>query len=185
MKTKTIICLYGGPGSGKSTTCAGLFYKLKLMGFNCEMIREYIKDWVWEERKIIPGDQTYFFAKQGRKERVFINNELDFIITDSPLILTHFYGLKYDEMEQTTNASLSMLKNHHEFIKSRGYKVEHFLLSRVKGYNPAGRYQNEDEAKEIDGEIEKFLCEMGIKFHKVAGSEKGLEEIIEILKSLK
>lgn len=52
MQTKRIICLYGGPGTGKSTTCAGLFYKLKIEGYNCEMNREYIKEWVWESAEL-------------------------------------------------------------------------------------------------------------------------------------
>jgi len=74
---KKIICLYGGPGSGKSTTCAGLYYKLKLKGFNVEMNREYIKEWVWEDREVKEGDQTYFFSKQARRERIYIKNGLD------------------------------------------------------------------------------------------------------------
>lgn len=45
---KKIICLYGGPGAGKTTTSAGLFFKLKSMGHTCELNREYVKDWVWE-----------------------------------------------------------------------------------------------------------------------------------------
>jgi len=38
---KKIVCLWGGPGTGKSTTCAGLFSKLKQQKFNVEMNREY------------------------------------------------------------------------------------------------------------------------------------------------
>ncbi len=37
---KKIICLYGGPGAGKSTTAAGVYHHLKMLGFNCEMNRE-------------------------------------------------------------------------------------------------------------------------------------------------
>lgn len=181
MQVKRIICLYGGPGCGKSTTCAGLFYKLKLAGFNSEMIREYIKEWVWEGRKVLDGDQTYFFTKQSRKERIYIENNMDFIITDSPLILTHFYGLKYDKMEQNYNTSLKMLENHHGFIKDKGYKVEHFVLTRGKDYNPAGRYQTEEEAKNIDPEITQLLIDMGIKYHTIVGDENAVDEIIKIL----
>lgn len=39
-----VINLFAGPGSGKSTTCAGVFNKLKLAGINCEMALEYAKD---------------------------------------------------------------------------------------------------------------------------------------------
>lgn len=177
---KKIICLYGGPGSGKSTTAAGLFYKLKMDGFNCEMNREYIKDWVWEGRNFADGDQTYFFAKQSRKERILIKNGLDFVITDSPLILTHFYGLKYDWLEQNFNTSEIMLKHHHEFCKRHGYKVEHFILQRTKDYNPAGRYQTEAEARQFDTEIQALLDSKGIKYTIIAGNP--VDTILEHLK---
>lgn len=178
---KKVICLYGGPGSGKSTTAAGLFYRLKLMGYNCELNREYVKDWVWEGRKIAEGDQTFFFAKQSRKERILIRNGLDFIITDSPLILTHFYGLKYDWMEQNFNTSEIMLKHHHEYCKKYGYTIDHFFLFRHKKYNPAGRYQTEDEAKQYDIEIKALLDAKGIKYANIEGVETSVDEIVKHL----
>jgi hypothetical protein len=181
LKTKRIICLYGGPGCGKSTTCAGLFYNLKLMGYDCEMNREYVKDWAWENRKIAPGDQSYFFSKNARKERVYMAANLDFIITDSPLILTHFYGLKYDPFEQKFNTSLSMLKNHHSICKELGYKVDHFFLKRDKPYSDAGRYQSEEEAKSIDMEIQEMLerSDVSINYNIILADENCVERILE------
>lgn len=176
---KKIICLYGGPGSGKSTTAAGLFYHLKMLGYNCELNREYVKDWVWEGREIGEGDQTYFFAKQSRKERVLIRNGLDFIITDSPLILTHFYGLKYDWLEQNFNTSEIMLKHHHEYCKKHGYTTEHFIVERSKEYNPSGRNQTRLEAMEFDTEIRKLLDSKGIKYTCVSG-----DMVMQILEKL-
>lgn len=167
MITKKIICLYGGPGTGKSTTCAGLFYHLKIAGFNCEMNREYVKEWVWEKRAIIEGDQSYFFAKQVRKERIYIKQNIDFIITDSPLLLTHFYGMKYDPFEQKYNTSLTLLKHHHGFCKDHGYKIDHFFLKRAKPYSEAGRFQDEKTANEYDREIENLLKSFNIKYENV------------------
>lgn len=181
---KRIICLYGGPGVGKSTTAAGLFFKLKSEGITCELNREYIKDWVWEGRKIRPGDQTYYFAKMARKERVYMESGVDVIITDSPLILTHFYGLKYDIFEQKSNTSLVMLKHHHEVCKHYGYKIEHFVLDRTKEYDPKGRYQTEEEARVIDGEIEEMLKGVGIKYSKIVTdtSEQAVDAMVKELK---
>lgn len=178
---KKIVCLYGGPGSGKSTTCAGLYYKLKLANFNAEMNREYIKDWVWEKRKIKDGDQTYFFAKQAKKERLYMENNMDYIITDSPLILTHFYGLKYDKFERLNNTSLMMLQNHHEICKILGYKIEHYFLNRVKPYQPAGRFQPLEEAKELDNEIKSMLTTFNIKFKEVDGDSTAVDFIMKDL----
>lgn len=178
---KRIICLYGGPGVGKSTVAAGVFCKLKTLGHSGEMNREYIKDWVWEERKIRPGDQTYYFAKSARKERIYMENGVEFVVTDSPLILTHFYGLKYDRFEQTANTSLVMLKHHHEVCKAYGYKVEHFVLQRTKPYDPAGRFQTEDQAKALDGEIEAFLTAHNIQFSRIvtATSTEAVDQVVE------
>ena len=178
---KKIICLYGGPGSGKSTTCAGLFYKLKLLQFNCEMNREYVKDWVWEDRKIQDGDQSYFFAKQARKEKLYMQNGVDFIITDSPLILTHYYGMQYDRFEKTHNTSLIMLQNHHGICKSMGYKVEHYFINRKKKYNPSGRLQTEEVARQIDSELRIMLNELGIKYKEIDGDESSVDSIVKDL----
>lgn len=182
MKTKRIICLYGGPGTGKSTTAAGLFYKLKSMGFDCEMNREYVKDWVWEGRKIKPGDQTYFFAKQSRKERQYMEAGVDFIITDSPLVLTHYYG-KFDPTEKDHNTSLALLAHHHNICKMYGYKVDHFFLTREKEYNPKGRLQSEADAKQMDQEMLEVLSNLGTKYDSVPVSEHVLLDIIDILRS--
>lgn len=178
--SKKIICLYGGPGSGKSTTAAGVFYRLKELGFNCEMNREYVKGWAWEGRKVQSGDQTYFFAKQSRTERILMREGLDYIITDSPLLLTHYYGLKYDEYEQRFNTSEIMLKHHHEFCKDHGYKVEHFVLERHKPYNPAGRWQTEDEAISFDVEIRALLDKKGIKYKVISSTpvDKIVQEVL-------
>jgi tRNA uridine 5-carbamoylmethylation protein Kti12 len=180
---KKIICLYGGPGAGKSTTCAGLFYRLKLAGYNCEMNREYIKEWVWEGRAPRSGDQTYFFAKMARRERLYMDVGLDFIITDSPLILTHFYGLKNDPYEQLTNTSLAMLKNHHQYCKAKGYKVEHFIIERAKPYSEVGRFETEEKARAFDIEIRDMLDSMSIKYANVVGDIGCVDSILKELKA--
>lgn len=161
---KKIICLWGGPGTGKSTTAAGLFSSLKKLGYNCEMNREYIKDWVWEKRPIIDGDQVYITAKQIRKERIYMKEGLDFIITDSPAALTTFYGNIYDKYEREFNACKAIVAQHHAFCKDYGYKVEHYFLVRTKEYNPSGRFQDEATAKEYDDQIKTFLDNYPINY---------------------
>jgi tRNA uridine 5-carbamoylmethylation protein Kti12 len=181
MDFKKVICLYGGPGSGKSTTCAGLYYELKKLGYDCEMNREYVKEWYWESRDIREGDQTYFFSKQARKERLYMLKSLDFIVTDSPLILTHFYGLKYDWLEQNYNTSKVMLEHHHAFCRKLGYSVEHFFINRTKPYTASGRYQTEEQANEYDTDILNMLIDFGICFDEVDGDSQCVESIINKL----
>lgn len=183
MKTKKIICLYGGPGASKSTTCAGLYYHLKLDGYEVEMNREYIKNWVWEGRDPLDGDQSYFFAKMARQERILMKNNIDFIISDSPLILTHYYGLKNDKYEQMFNTSLSMLKNHHGICQDLGYKVDHFFIRRVKPYSTKGRFETEELAKQRDIEIKELLDKLSIKYCEVDGDKDCVNNILNKMKN--
>ena len=64
-----IINLIGEPSAGKSTIAAELFAKMKKAGYNVELVTEYAKDMVWENR----------------------NDKVDYVITDAPLILSLYY----------------------------------------------------------------------------------------------
>ena len=85
-KKTTIINLYGGPGTGKSTSAAYFYYLLKAQGKNVELVREYVKDWAWEGRKISTYDQIYFLGKQVRRESM-LYGKVDWIVTDSPIMM--------------------------------------------------------------------------------------------------
>lgn len=182
---KQIVCLWGGPGTGKSTTAAGLFNKLKKENFNVEINTEYIKNWVWEKRNPKPGDQVYIFAKQSRKERILMENNLDFIITDSPMALSIFYGEKYDKYEKEFKPCRLLLKQHHKVCLDNGYKIEHYFLQRQKKYNPKGRYQTEDEAIIFDTEILNLLKELGINYKSIVCDINVESSIIKDLLKIK
>lgn len=178
---KKIVCLWGGPGTGKSTTAAALFAKLKSLGYNAELNREYIKEWVWEKRQVLPGDQVYITAKQARREVIYMRRELDFIVSDSPLALSSFYGDIYDPFEKYGQAAKAIVKQHHEICKHYGYKVDHFFLVRTKPYNPSGRNEDEKTAREYDERIKKFLDEYPINYKTVECTEGVENEIVKLL----
>jgi len=89
MKTK-LINIYGAPCSGKSTISAGVFYELKKLGINCELVTEFVKEWAWAGTKPNKMDQPFISSNQCRREYV-LYNKVDFIITDSPTMLGCFY----------------------------------------------------------------------------------------------
>jgi hypothetical protein len=154
-----VVNLFAGPGSGKSTTCAGLFHKLKLAGVNCEMALEYAKDKVWEESYKILDDQIYVFGKQ--LHRIFrLKDKVDVVITDSPLPLSIYY----DKSANPYFADLVM-NQFNEFNN-----INYFIV-RDDTYNPKGRIQTEQEAKEIDSEVSLILEHYNIKYAKVTKSE--------------
>jgi adenylate kinase family enzyme len=143
-----IINLWGAPGAGKSTVAAGLFYKMKVAGYKVELVTEYAKDVVWDNRDDLLKDQLYLLAKQNRKlER--LRGKVDWCITDSPVLLvlaympekyySHFNSLTYDVWESYTNLN--------------------YLLRRSHEYKHDGRLQTEDEAEVINDKIWKILID--------------------------
>src|SRR5579864_7162545 len=93
MKT-TILNVYGGPGSGKSTSAAYLYYLLKCKGENAELVREYVKEWSWEKRPITAYDEIYFLGKQVRHESLLFG-KVKWIVTDAPVYMTAYYANLY------------------------------------------------------------------------------------------
>ncbi len=167
-----VINLFGGPGTGKSTTAAGVFYYLKRQGVECELVTEYAKDLVWSERTNMFTHQDYIFAKQRhRLER--LRDKVEYVITDSPLLLSLIY------MPDSYVGSLHFS----DFIKDvdASFDNENFLLRREKEYSPIGRNQTEEEAKEIDGDIRKMLSSHNVKSTEVF-YESAVSEILENIK---
>lgn len=140
-----IINLFGGPGCGKSTSAAGLFYKMKNSGLSVELINEYAKDLTWEERHGTLACQPYVFGKQLWKIQRLIG-QVDYVITDSPLLLSVIYNTSYPESFNLTVKSIFS-----------SFDNLNFLLRRKKKYVEVGRNQTEKEAIAIDGKIENLL----------------------------
>jgi nicotinamide riboside kinase len=151
----TILNLYGGPGTGKSTSAAFLFYLLKTQGANAELAREYVKKWAWENR--IPGryDQSYFLGKQAREESV-LYGKVEYIVTDSPVLLSKFYADKYAP-ERIKEGVTAQVMAHYRQAAEDGHRHLHIFLKRSKPYNPKGRFQNEEEAKAMDEQMDELL----------------------------
>lgn len=175
---RKIAYLYGGPGTGKSTTAAHLFALAKQDNINSELVREYVKGWLWEGREVKPGDQPYIASKQSRKERICFGS-VDLIISDSPMYLGQFYEEKYDTSYPVVG---HLIKKHIEFAEQEEYEFVHIFLKRLKEYNPAGRYQNELEAIECDKEIRDLLIRENIKFTDIDADIYAAQKILDIIK---
>lgn len=166
-----VVNLFAGPGSGKSTTCAGLFSKLKLAGINCEMALEYAKELVWENSLETLDDQIYIFSQQlHRLNR--LKDKVDVIITDSPLLLSTIYNKEYSwAFTELVHEQFNKFNNINYFIK------------RDESFNPAGRIQNIEEALEKDEEIYDLLYTNDIDY-KLIHKKDAVKEIFNDLKTL-
>ncbi len=161
-----IICLFGGPGCGKSTTAAGIFYELKQKGVLIELVTEVAKDLVWSQRAQCIKCQPLIFGKQlYRIERLI--DKVDYVVTDSPFLLSALYG-KELYPESFIQAVIDIFNS---------FDNTNFYLSRNKPYVEVGRMQNETEAKGIDWAVQQFLEQRSIPYTKVNGISEILAQI--------
>lgn len=168
MKQTKIVNLFAGPGAGKSTLAAGLFYELKMKFLNVELVTEYAKDMTWAQRTYELGNQPYVFGKQYH--RMFrLMGKVDIIITDSPLLLCCFYA---------ANKSPKSFKTCVIDIVNTMENLNYFVV-RQKPYNSLGRNQTENEAMDIDNAIIDLLDDHGGEYSKLMGTPEGLQCLVD------
>lgn len=176
----TIINLYGGPGAGKSTSAAYYYYILKKQAANVELVREYVKDWAWEGRKISTNDQIYFLGKQVRRESM-LYGKVDWIVTDSPVMMNLFYAQLYCPFSLAEGIRAATISFYRQAAED-GHKHIHVLLDRNKPYVSEGRYQTEAEAKELDGGVKRLLDDLKISYLSSTPDEPELLKLLEKIK---
>lgn len=158
MKT-TVVNLLGGSGLGKSTTGALLYGQMKSLGFHCELVREFVKEWAWAGKKVGLFGQSIIYGQQLERESM-LYGKVDYIITDSPLLLCPVYQKfyqKHDTIKSVIFKDIAM-------AEESGVEHVNFLLRRKKAFDPRGRFETERLAKKIDKEVELFLSENNVPF---------------------
>lgn len=180
MNSKTIVVnLFGGPGAGKSTAALGVTYKLKLNGVNCEYASEYAKDLVWREDMESLKNQIHIYGKQHEKH-FHLKNKVDVIVTDSPAIM----GLLYCDWEQVSPSLRQLAID--EFNRDDVVNLN-FMLKRSeeRAYDPNGREQTEEEAKQKDRDVKALLSDLGVRVRHLPAQESTVDYIyVEVMKKL-
>lgn len=154
-----VVNIIGGPGAGKSTMAARVFSELKELGYTAELVTEFAKDMVWQDSMKVLDNQMYVFAKQHH--RIWrLKDRVDIVVTDSPILLSLIYGTTSETFKKLVVEEFNSFDN----IVIR--------LNRVKKYNPKGRYQTEDEAKDLDKTINDMMDANDIKTDMFINGEK-------------
>ena len=165
-----VVNLFAAPGSGKSTTAAGLFHLLKSDGVNAELTSEFAKELTWSKRQSTLEDQIYVFAKQHHK-LFYLKDQVDVIIVDAPLLLGLVYGESYPEcFHNLVNWSFDQYNN------------LNFLLKRTKAFNPAGRNQTEEESDALKRKIIAMLIKEDRVYFEAEGNKAGLQDIYNLVR---
>ena len=143
------INLYGGPGVGKSTLAARVFAALKADGALIELVTEFAKLRVYENRLIRGWDYVHTFSQQHRAEHRFLSGGSS-IVTDSPMLLQCYYARRHD---CPVTQQLFEISSQWE----SDYPACNILVPPQGEYQPKGRWQDAVEAGRIHGGIQALL----------------------------
>lgn len=143
-----IVNFFSGPSTGKSMNSAALFAEFKRRGINAELVTEFAKDCVWEDRLPTLDDQIYIFGKQHHRIHRLID-KVDVIVTDSPLLLSTVYNNVSDERGKALDVLVMAVFRRMNNIN--------FFINRSQSYQVEGRTQTEAEAREVDAVILDLL----------------------------
>lgn len=180
MQMTKIINLFGGPGIGKSSIAAGLTYKLKKQHITCDNPYEFPKLLAWDENHSAIRDQLFVLANQHRGI-VKSFGKVDFIILDSPILLSLVYKNEYKSDSypatlygDTFDKMVLDIYNKYENIN--------IVLDRSEGnHNNFERYQDIDESKKLDTVIEDVLITNDLPYHKVKVNSNTVKNILKLI----
>lgn len=164
-----IINLFGAPGAGKSTGAAYVFSQLKAAGINAELVTEFAKDKVWEETKAVFENQAYIFGKQYFRISRLVG-KVDVAITDSPILLSAFYGKNDQVLGKEFNDLTLKVFNHYDSVN--------VYVHRVKPYNEAGRFQTEAESDKLSEDLLRFLEAHNVDCCHINGDFAGYDTLV-------
>ena len=156
-KLPIVIDGYGGPGAGKSTACLEITAALKKEGYNAEYVQEYAKELVYEkDMEMLDGspEHQYEILKEQTRRMDRLYDQVDFIVTDSPVMLNIIYN------KQLTPEYESLVNE----LQGEYINYSFFMERDASNFEKEGRIHNLTESIEKDNEIKDMLQKNEIKY---------------------
>ena len=143
---------------------------------------EFPKALAWDNNQSAIQDQLYVLANQHRGI-VKSYGKVDYIVLDSPIILSLVYRNMY---EGTSYPSTLYSSDHFDKLVldiHNQYDSLNILLERSDDgiHNNDERYQSLDESKKLDNKIEETLISNCIPYHKIKVGNNTVKKIVKLL----
>ncbi len=176
-----VISFTAGPGSGKSTIAAGLYYKLKLKGVNVEFLTEYAKTLVCQQKFAELNNQYKVSEDQANILQSWVG-KVQFLVWDSSLVAGLYYNATNpDNVSNKEKTQKMILDRYNQFNN-----IHIFLERGELAYEQAGRYQTFDEAKHADNEMKQILDKENIEYKIIkvnTSSDDCIQSILNFIDS--
>ncbi len=149
------INFYGGPGAGKSTLAHHVTTIFKKRGCRAEMAREFVKHWTYYNRVPTAWDQVHIFGQQIQEESILLENGIDYVIAECPLVLGAWYAESLDH-----ELGMNLLKLARQFDEE--FPAIHIYLDRGNlEFDPVGRFSvhSTEKIEAMDSSLYKFVSD--------------------------
>ena len=154
-----VINIIGGPGCDKSLFSAAIILHLNLHNKTVETIPDYAKSLVWQQNFEVLKNQ-YFIAQRQFEMLNLLDGQVQFLITECSLPQVLYYNENYAEnicdVAKTRAQILEWYKQHDN--------INIFVERGEKKYVHTGRFQDEEQAKNIDRGLRALLVREGIRY---------------------
>jgi hypothetical protein len=154
-----VINIIGGPGCDKSLFTAAIILHLNLHNKTVEQIPDFAKSLVWQKDYEALKNQ-YFIAQQQFRMLELLDGQVQFLVAECSLPQVLYYNETYPDnicdIAKTRKQILEWYKQHNN--------VNVMVERGDKKYVHTGRFQDEEQAKEVDRGLRGVLRKEGIPF---------------------
>ncbi|KRI01322.1 hypothetical protein [Curvibacter sp. PAE-UM] len=154
-----VINIIGGPGCEKSLFTAAIILYLHLHHKTVELIPDYAKTLVWQKDYEALRNQ-YRIAQQQYHMLELLDGQVQFLVTEASLPQVLYYNEFYPDnicdTGKTRKQILEWYKQHNN--------VNIMVERGERKYNHTGRFQDEEQAREVDRGMRALLRREGIAF---------------------
>ncbi|MBP6717599.1 MAG: hypothetical protein KA173_01890 [Rhodoferax sp.] len=158
-----VINIIGGPGCDKTLYSAAIILNLNLRHKTVEFLPDYAKTLVWH-RDFEALKNQYQIAQRQNEMLEVLDGQVQFLVTECSLPQMLHYNAHYpDNICDIAKTRLKILEWHQQH-----HNVNVLAQRGDKKYVQAGRFQSEDEARQIDQSIQRLMDTEGIPYTVVA-----------------
>jgi hypothetical protein len=154
-----VINVIGGPGSEKSVITSALVLYMKLREKTVEVIPDFAKSLVWQQNFEVLKNQ-YFIAQRQYEMLNLLDGQVQFLITECSLPQVLYYNENYTEnicdIAKTRAQILEWYRQHNN--------INVFVERGDKKYVHTGRFQDEEQARDVDRGLRATLVREGLHY---------------------
>ena len=154
-----VINIIGGPGSDKSLFSSAIILFLNLHHKSVETIPDYAKSLVWQQNFEVLKNQ-YFIAQRQYEMLNLLDGQVQFLITECSLPQVLYYNENYADNICDVNKTRTQILEWYGQHDNINIMVER----GDKKYVHTGRFQDEEQARDIDQGLRGMMAREGLGF---------------------